>query len=135
MGVVNLGNIKNKPIIRVLKNVTHIWSDAEKVGEPVKLDIPFVFRQDKTYIVLLKSHSGTVTVDGSEVTVSAIDIFTNIEQGVSLSGGSKIAFSTTYFSYAISFVNYVGSSGPGVYILRPNETGAASLFDVGIYEL
>lgn len=135
MGVVNLGNIKNKPIFRLFKNIKHIWSDDEKIGTFVKLDIPFVFREDKTYIVLLRSIAGSVTVDGSAIQVSAINLSTNMEQSISLSGGGRMSVSDTYISYAISFPNYSGEDGPGVYILRPKESSAASLFDAGIYEL
>lgn len=135
MGVVNLGNIKNKPIFKLFKDIKHTWSDAEKIGTFVKLDIPFVFREDKTYIVLLRSIDGTVTVDGSKIRVDAINISTNMERSISLSGGARMAVADTRISYAISFPNYSGADGPGVYILRPKETSAVSLFDVGIYEL
>lgn len=135
MGVVNLGNIKNKPIFRLFKDIKHVWSDEEKVGTFVKLDIPFVFSEDKTYIVLLRSIDGSVEVDGSKIHVKAINISTNMERSISLSGGASFAVASTRISYAISFPSYSEPDGPGVYILRPSETSAASLFDVGIYEL
>lgn len=135
MGVVNLGNIKNKPIFRSFRDIKHTWSDEENVGEFVKLDIPFVFREDKTYIVFLRSKGGTVTVDGSSISVSAIDLFTNMENLISLSGGVPLPIFSTHISYAISFPNYSGPDGPGIYILRPSKTAAVSLFDAGIYEL
>ena len=135
MGTVNLGNIKNKPIFRLFKDIKHTWSDDEKVGTFVKLDIPFVFREDKTYIVLLRSIDGSVTVDGSTTRVNAINLSTNMERSISLSGGGRMAVADTHISYAISFPSYSGADGPGVYILRPKETSAVSLFDVGIYEL
>lgn len=135
MGVVNLGNIKNKPIFRLFKDIKHVWSDEEKVGTFVKLDIPFVFSEDKTYIVLLRSRDGSVEVDGKKIQVNAINISTNMERSISLSGGTSFAVSATRISYAISFPSYSDSDGPGVYILRPSETSAASLFDAGIYEL
>lgn len=135
MGVVNLGNIKNKPIFRLFKDIKHTWSDAEKVGTFVKLDIPFVFREDKTYIVFLRSIDGSVTVDGSVKHVNAINLSTNFERSISLSGGASMAVSDTHISYAISFPSYSGVDGPGVYILRPKETSVVSLFDAGIYEL
>lgn len=135
MGVVNLGNIKSKPIFRLFKDIKHIWSDEETVGSFVKLDIPFVFSENKTYIVLLRSKDGNVTVDGNKINVQAINLSTNIERSISLSGGATFAVSATRISYAISFPTYSGSDGPGVYILRPKETSAASLFDAGIYEL
>lgn len=135
MGVVNLGNIKNKPIFRLFKDIKHVWSDEEQVGTFVKLDIPFVFREDKTYIVLLRSIDGSVTVDGSKIHVNAINISTNMEKSISLAGGAKFAVSETHISYAVSFPSYSGPDGPGVYILRPKETSAVSLFDAGIYEL
>lgn len=135
MGVVNLGNIKSKPIFRLFRNIKHIWSDEETVGSFVKIDIPFVFREDKTYIVLLRSIDGRVTVNGSEINVKAINLSTNMEGSISLSGGASFAVSATHISYAISFPTYSGPDGPGVYILRPAETSDASLFDAGIYEL
>lgn len=135
MGVVNLGNIKNKPIFRLFRGIQHTWSDEEKVGTFVKLDIPFVFSENKTYIVLLRSTAGVVTVDGNKIQARAIDLATNMEYAISLSGGARMAVSSTYISYAISFPNYSGGDGPGVYILRPKETTAVSLFDAGIYEL
>jgi len=135
LGVVNLGNIKSKPIFRLFKDIKHIWSDQELVGSFVKLDIPFVFSENKTYIVLLRSIDGSVTVDGNKINVKAINLSTNMEKSISLSGGASFAVSATHISYAISFPNYSGPDGPGVYILRPKETSVASLFDAGIYEL
>lgn len=135
MGVVNLGNIKNKPIFRLFKDIKHTWSDEEKVGTFVKLDIPFVFSEDKTYIVLLRSIDGNVTVNESTIHVNAINLSTNIERSISLSGGPSFAVSGTHISYAITFPTYSGPGGTGVYILRPKETSAVSLFDAGIYEL
>ena len=135
MGVVNLGNIKNKPIFRLFKDIKHTWSDEEKVGTFVKLDIPFVFSENKTYIVLLRSIDGNVTVDGTKMNVDAINLSSNMERSISLSGGAKMSVSATHISYVISFPTYSGPDGTGVYILRPKETSAVSLFDVGIYEL
>lgn len=135
MGVVNLGNIKNKPIFRLFKDIKHIWADEENVGTFVKLDIPFVFSENKTYIVLLRSIDGSTTVDGNKINVNAINLSTNLEKSISLSGGAKFAVSDTHISYAITFPTYSGPDGTGVYILRPKETSAASLFDAGIYEL
>lgn len=135
MGVVNLGNIKNKPIFRLFKDIKHTWTDEEKVGTFVKLDIPFVFSENKTYIVLLRSIDGSITVDGNKVNVNAINLSTNLEKSISLSGGGRFAVSETHISYAITFPTYSGPDGTGVYILRPKETSVASLFDAGIYEL
>lgn len=135
MGIVNLGNIKNKPIVRIFKDIEHIWSNEEKVGSFVKLDIPFVFSENKTYIVLLRSKDGSATVDGNKINVKAINLSTNIERSISLSGGACFAVSETHISYAITFPSSSGQDGPGVYILRPKETSAVSLFDAGIYEL
>lgn len=135
MGVVNLGNIKNKPIFRLFKDIRYTWSDEEKVGTFVKLDIPFVFSEDKTYIVFLRSRDGNVTVNESTIHVNAINLSTNIERSISLSGGPSFAVSETHISYAITFPTYSGPHGTGVYILRPKETSAVSLFDAGIYEL
>lgn len=135
MGVVNLGNIKNKPIFRLFKGIKHTWSDKEKVGTFVKLDIPFVFSEDKTYIVLLRSIDGNVTVNESKIHVNAINLSTNMESSISLSGGPSFAVSATHISYATTFPTYSGPDGTGVYILRPMETSAVSLFDAGIYEL
>jgi hypothetical protein len=135
LGVVNLGNIKNKPIFRLFKDIKHTWSDEEKVGTFVKLDIPFVFSENKTYIVLLRSIDGNVTVDGTKMNVDAINLSSNMERSISLSGGAKMSVSATHISYVISFPTYSGPDGTGVYILRPKETSAVSLFDVGIYEL
>lgn len=135
MGVVNLGNIKNKPIFSLFKGIKHIWSDEEKVGTFVKLDIPFVFSENKTYIVLLRSIDGSVEVDGNKIQVKAINISTNMERSISLSGGASFAVSETRISYAVTFPSSSGPDGPGVYVLRPKETSVASLFDAGIYEL
>lgn len=134
MGIVNLGNIKSKPIFRLFKDIKHIWSD-EEVGSFVKLDIPFVFSENKTYIVLLRSIDGSVTIDGNKMNVKAINLSTNMERSISLSGGPSFAVSATRISYAITFPTYSGPDGTGVYILRPKETSAVSLFDAGIYEL
>lgn len=135
MGIVNLGNIKNKPKFRLFKEIKHVWSDEEKVGEFVKLDIPFVFSEDKTYIVLLRSKDGSVEVSGNKIQVKAINISTNMEKSISLSGGNSFAVFGTNLSYAVTFPSSSGPDGPGVYVLRPKETSAASLFDAGIYEL
>ena len=134
MAVVNLGNIKHAPIINVFDDIKHVWSD-EPVGTSVKLDIPFVFYQNKTYIVFVRSRSGKVTIDGSEVSVNAIEIFTNRIKGVSGSGGAPFNFTGNYYSFGITLPT-IGDTGElGVYIARPTKTSAASLFDVCICEL
>lgn len=134
MGVVNLGNIKHAPIINVFGDIKHVWSD-EHVGTSVKLDIPFVFDQNKTYIVFVRSRSGKVIIDGSEVSVGAIEIFTNRIKGVSSSGGAPFNFTGNDYSFGITLPT-IGDSGElGVYIARPTKTSAASLFDVCVCEL
>ena len=134
MGVVNLGNIKHAPIINVFSDIEYVWSD-EHVGISVKLDIPFVFREDKTYLVFVRSRGGKVIIDGSEVSVNAIEIFTNRIKGVSSSGGSPFYFTGTDYSFGITLPT-IGETGElGVYIARPTKTSAASLFDVCVCEL
>lgn len=134
MAVVNLGNIKHAPIITVFGDIKHVWSD-EHVGVSVKLDIPFVFSQNKTYIVFVRSRSGKVIIDGSEVSVNAIEIFTNRIKGVSSSGGAPFNFTGSDYSFGITLPT-VGETGEmGVYIARPVKTSAASLFDVCVCEL
>lgn len=134
MAVVNLGNIKHAPIINVFSNIKYVWSD-EHVGASVKLDIPFVFSTNKTYIVFVRSRSGKVMIDGSEVPVGAINIFTNRINGVSGSGGAPFNFTGNDYSFGITLPT-IGETGEmGVYIARPTKTSAASLFDVCVCEL
>lgn len=136
MGVVNLGNIKHAPIVKLFRGIQHVWSDAEKPGgDSIKLDIPFVFSKNKTYLVLIRSYSGKVTTDDGEISVRAIKIFTNRIGGASLSGGIPFNFLNNDYSFGITFPNYSVNGDIGVYIVRPEETDAVSLFDVGIYEL
>lgn len=134
MGVVNLGNIKHAPIINVFSDIKYVWSD-EHVGTSVKLDIPFVFYPNKTYIVFVRSRSGKVIIDGSEVSVNAIEIFTNRIKGVSSSGGAPFNFTGNDYSFGITLPTIGDTDELGVYIARPTKTSAASLFDVCVCEL
>lgn len=134
MAVVNLGNIKHAPIINVFSDIKHVWSD-EHVGKSVKLDVPFVFSENKTYIVFVRSKSGKVIIDGSEVSVDAIEIFTNRIKGVSSSGGAPFNFTGNDYSFGITLPTSGDTAELGVYIARPTKTSAASLFDVCVCEL
>nr|DAE45014.1 MAG TPA: hypothetical protein [Caudoviricetes sp.] len=135
MAVVNLGNIKRPPICKVFKGIKHTWTDEETVGSAVKLDIPFAFSSNKTYLVFIRSISGTVTVDGGKKDVSAITVLTNRIDGTNLSGGSVFSPVAGKTSFGISIPDYAGSGEPAVYIIRPQVTDAVSLFDVGVCEL
>lgn len=134
MAVVNLGNIKHAPIIKVFSDIKHVWSD-EQVGKAVKLDVPFVFSKNKTYIVFVRSKSGKVIIDGSEVSVDAIEIITNRIKGISSSGGAPFNFIGNDYSFGITLPTIGDTAELGVYILRPTKTSAASLFDVCVCEL
>lgn len=134
MGVVNLGNIKHAPIFKVYSRITHVWS-GEPVGKTIKLDIPFVFSSNKTYIVFIRSYSGKVTIDSGEVPVNAIKIFTNRVKGISFSGGVPFNFNKIDYSFGITLPTFGDTGELGVYIARPPETSAASLFDICVCEL
>lgn len=135
MAVVNLGNIKHAPIINVFSDITHVWRDDEHVGKIVKLDVPFVFSPNKTYIVFVRSKSGKVMIDEKEVPVDAIEIFTNRIKGFSSSGGAPFNFTGNYYSFGITLPVTGDTDELGVYIARPTKTSAASLFDVYVCEL
>lgn len=135
MGVVNLGNIKRKPKINQFNGIRHTWTNEEAVGSAVKLDIPFVFSSNKTYIVLIRSYSGSVTIDANEISVKAVDVLTNYSNGTIMSGGAPFRAIANDAAFGISFPDYSGSGDPAVYIVRPRETDAVSLFNVVIYEL
>lgn len=135
MAVVNLGNIKHAPIINVFSDIKHVWRDDEKVGKSVKLDVPFVFSPNKTYLVFVRSKSGKVIIDGKEVSVDAIEIFTNRIKGVSSSGGAPFNFTGNDYSFGITLPTSDDTGELGVYIARPTKTSAASLFDVCVCEL
>lgn len=134
MGVVNLGTIKNAPKITPFINIKHYWKDEEKVGEFVKLDIPFTFDKNKTYIVLIRSNSGTVEIDGKSVNVPAIKVITNRLQNLALSGNTPFSALGTDFTFTLTFPDYSLDS-PGIYIIRPEGTTNAAIFSVAIYEL
>lgn len=136
MAIVNLGNIKHAPVFKIFNEIKHVWSDEERVGSSIKIDIPFVFSKNKTYLVLIRSYSGKVTTeDGAEISVKAIKLLTNRFQGVSLSGGQPFKFLNLDYSFGITFPTSSATGDLGVYIVRPEETDAVSLFNVGIYEL
>ena len=135
MAVVNLGNIKRPPICNVFKGIKHTWKDEEAVGTAVKLDIPFVFSPNKTYLVFIRSISGKVTAGDSEIDVSAITVLTNRIDSTNLSGGSVFIPVAGKTSFGISIPDYSEPGGPAVYIIRPQVTDAVSLFDVGVCEL
>lgn len=135
MAVVNLGNIKRPPICNVFKGIKHTWTDEEAVGSAVKLDIPFVFSQNKTYLVFIRSISGKVATGGGEIDVSAITVLTNRIDGTNLSGGSVFTPDEGKTSFGISIPVYSAPGGPAVYIIRPQVTDSVSLFDVGVCEL
>ena len=132
LGVVNLGTIKNAPKITPFINIKHYWKDEEKVGEFVKLDIPFTFDRNKTYIVLIRSNPGTVEIGGESVAVPAIKVITNRIQNLALSGNTP--FSAVGTDFTLTFPDYSLDS-PGIYILRPEGTEKAAIFSVAIYEL
>lgn len=135
MAVVNLGNIKRPPICNVFKGIKHTWSDEEAVGSAVKLDIPFVFSPNKTYLVFIRSISGKVVTGGGEIDVNAIAVLTNRIGDTNLSGGSVFSPVAGKTSFGISIPNYAAPGGPAVYIIRPQVTDAVSIFDVGVCEL
>lgn len=135
MAVVNLGNIKRAPKVKQFNGIQHTWKDEEKPGKAIRLDIPFVFSNNKTYIVFIRSYSGTVKIDGREISVRAVDVFTNYLNGTIFSGGKTFLAISNEASFGISFPDYSSPDGPGIYILRPNETDAVSLFNIAIYEL
>lgn len=134
MGVVSLGTIKNAPKITPFINIKHYWKDEEKVGEFVKLDIPFTFDINKTYIVLIRSNPGTVEIDGESVNVPAIKVITNRLQNLALSGNTPFSAIGTDFTFTLTFPDYSLDS-PGIYIIRPEGTTKATIFSVAIYEL
>lgn len=135
MAVVNLGNIKRAPKVKQFNGIQYKWKDEEKPGKAVRLDIPFVFSKNKTYIVFIRSYSGNVNIDGSEISVRAVDVLTNYLNGTIFSGGKTFRAISNDASFGISFPDYSSPGGPGIYILRPNETDAVSFFNIAIYEL
>lgn len=135
MAVVNLGNIKRAPKVKQFNGIQHTWKDEEKPGKAVRLDIPFVFSKNKTYIVFIRSYSSNVNIDGSEISVRAVDVLTNYLNGTIFSGGKTFRAISNDASFGISFPDYSSPDGPGIYILRPNETDAVSFFNIAIYEL
>lgn len=135
MSTVSLGSIKRPPKVTQFNGIKHIWTDEEAVGTAVKLDIPLVFSPNKTYLVFIRSFSGNVNIDGSEVSVKAINVLTNYINGTVLSGGAPFRIISNDGSFGISFPDYSAPGGPVVCILRPQETDAASLFNVVVYEL
>lgn len=135
MAVVNLGNIKHAPIINVFSDIKHIWRDDEHVGRIVKLDVPFVFSPNKTYLVFVRSKSGKVIIEGNEVSVDAIEIFTNRIKSFSSSGGAPFNFTGSSYSFGITLPTSGDTGELGVYIARPTKTSAVSLFDVCVCEL
>lgn len=135
MAVVNLGNIKRPPKIYQFNGIKHTWTDKESVGAPIRLDVPFVFSKNKTYISFIRSYSSKVTTDGVEISVRAVDVLTNYLNGTIFSGGKVFRAISNDASFGISFPDYSSQDGPGIYILRPSETDAVSFFNVAIYEL
>lgn len=135
MSTVNLGNIKRPPKVRQFNGIKHKWTNDEAVGSAVKLDIPFVFSGDKTYIVLIRSYSGSVTIDDNKISVRAVSILTNYSNGTIMSGGEPFHAISNDAAFGISFPDYSASGGPAVFIVRPRETDDVSLFNVVIYEL
>lgn len=135
MAVVNLGNIQRPPKVNQFNGIQHKWSSDETVGKAVRLNIPFVFSPKKTYIVFIRSYSGKVTIDESEISVRAVDVLTNYLNGTIFSGGKTFRAISNDASFGVSFPDYSAPSGPGIYILRPAETDAVALFNVVIYEL
>lgn len=135
MSVVNLGNIKRPPKVNQFNGIKHTWTNEEAVGSAVKLEIPFVFSANKTYIVLIRSYSAKVTIDGNEISARAIDVLTNYSNGTIMSGGAPFRAISNDAAFGISFPDYSASGGPAVFIVRPLETDAVSVFNVLIYEL
>ena len=132
MGVVNLGSIKNAPISK-LYTVQKKWA-GESSGGRIKLDVPFEFNKNKTYVVFIRSVSGSVTIENNEVAVAAIDILTNDLLGVVLSGGKVFTGVGSNVAFGITFPNE-GVGGYGIHIAKPGSTGVASIFNVGVFEL
>lgn len=137
MGVVNLGNIKHAPIWKVFNGVKHTWTTDEAVGSPVKLDIPFSFSKNKTYLVFIRSYSASVDIEGVSTYVNAISVVTNRLDHNILAGGGvfKPIDVLGGLSFGITLPDYSEEGEPVVYIYRPSVTDAVSLFTVGIYEL
>lgn len=135
MSTVNLGNIKRPPKVNQFNGIKHTWTNEEAVGSAVKLDIPFVFSRNKTYIVLIRSYGSNVTIDDDEISIRAVDVLTNYSNGTIMSGGAPFRAISNDAAFGISFPDYSASGDPAVFIVRPRETDAVSLFNVVIYEL
>lgn len=135
MAVVNLGNIKGAPKVKQFNGIQHKWKDEEEPGKAIRLNVPFVFSKNKTYIVFIRSYSSNVNIGGSEISVRAVDVLTNYLNGTIFSGGKTFRAISNDASFGVSFPDYSSPDGPGIYILRPNETDAVSLFNIAIYEL
>lgn len=134
MSIVNLGSVKNAPIYNGFYNVIHKWHD-EAVNDIVKIDLPFVFSEKKTYFVFLKSKSSTVEIEGNSVSVEAINIITNVPGGYALNGGSVFTpFYGTTLSCGVTLPNK-RDNVTGIYIRKPEVTGVVSVLDIGIFEL
>ena len=135
MGVVSLGSIKHAPKIVFEGNVSVIWPDSSVRFTSVgTLDIPIEMSPNKTYIVALRSISGTVNVGGEDVSANVMSISAD-DHGVGLKmyGGGKFIDSTG-FAYTV----VIPTPRNGRYTIdvgRPNDAGKASLFRVRVIEL
>ena len=105
------------------------------MNSSVKIDVPFTFSSKKTYFVFIKSRSGTVEIEGNNVSVNAINIITNDPENFALSGGCVFSPLTGFdMSFGVTFP-YSRDGINGIYIIRPKSTSVASIFDIGIFEL
>lgn len=135
MGVVILGTIKHAPKIVFEGDVSVIWPDSSlKFSSVGTLDIPIDMDINKTYIVALRSISGTVNVDGKDVSANVVNISAdNHGVGLKMYGGGKF-IDGTGFAYAV----VIPTPRNGSYTIdigKPNDAGKASLFRVRVIEL
>lgn len=135
MGAVILGSIKHAPKIVFEGEVPVIWPDSSLRFTSVgTLDIPIEMDPNKTYIVALRSISGTVNVGGEDVSVNVMAISAdNHLAGFKMYGGGKF-IDNTGFAYAVVIPTPIN----GRYTIdvgKANNAGKASLFRVRVIEL
>ena len=135
MPVVKLGSIKNAPIEHHFFAIPVYWSDSINKA---RINVPYDFKKNRTYIALVRGEKGTVQIEGSPVLIESSNVLTNFVSNndlSTLSGGNVFdASASVSFSFGISFPVEIEHEY-GIYVRKTRDGSVASIFSVVIYEL
>ena len=134
MSVISLGSIKRAPVFSQFDYVKVKWGNLAS-NSAAKIPVTFNFRRDRSYLVFIRSRSGEIEIEGSNVLVDTVNVLTNFPDGLRpLNCGEKFTIFGSAYAYGITFPFEVNGDF-GIYVRKPDDTSLGAIFSVGIFEL